>query len=584
MRYRLAVWVAAVSLAAVSCSTGTEAPVSSSTTFPVTQPATTRATTPPASTSTFPTTVPERRVPRITVNADRFVVADTAEPFVPVGVDYFNIVPIAGGFEDRVFSPAIFDEAQVTADFTRLADAGYTTVRMFMDSCGSGDACIGSSTGRGLNPEYLAVIAEVTSIARQQGLYLVLTSNDLPDQGGYWEQSNKGASGQFAGYRNAHYLTAPGVVTAVRYWDDLMGGLEDADAAFDAVLAWSILNEQWFFADQPPLSLTSGVVTTANGRSYDLSDPEQRRAMTTDGIRYYIDQVASVIRGHDPDGLVTMGFFTPQFPNATAIGGDWYVDTAPLLADSALDFFDFHAYPGGDLDLGKMAENFGMVGYTARPIIMGEFGAFIDRYPKLDVAAWTLQTWVADSCDLGFDGWLHWAYVQAPRAIGDTTWGLVDEDGLLLDALSPARRDPCSPADVRTANVAFHAPVRASRSLPAEPPEAAVDGGPAQWGSGADAPQWIEVAFPDGIDVGSVVLTVAQWPAGRTVHEITAMLVSGKTVSLHRFDGPTADGDVLEYRLPEPVTDVVAVRVATTLSPSWVAWREIEIYGPDDGD
>ncbi|HDL49165.1 MAG TPA: hypothetical protein ENH33_04295, partial [Actinobacteria bacterium] len=124
---------------------------------------------------------------RITVDGDRFVVADTAEPFVPVGVDYFSIVPIAGGFEDRGFSPAIFDEAQVTADFTRLADAGYTTVRMFMDSCGSGDACIGSSTGRGLNPEYLAVIAEVTRIARQQGLYLVLTSNDLPDQGGYWE-------------------------------------------------------------------------------------------------------------------------------------------------------------------------------------------------------------------------------------------------------------------------------------------------------------------------------------------------------------------------------------------------------------
>ncbi len=564
-----------IALVAVSCSGG--AGPASTLTMPVTEP-TVPTTASVTTTAPSNTTTTQPPVPRITISGDHF--ERGSSPFVPVGVNYFKIIPVGRGFEDRVFSPAVFDRTQVAADFARLATAGYTTVRMFMDSCSSGIRCIGAASGSGLNPGYLAIIAEVTHIAREHGLYLLLTSNDLPGQGGYWEQSNRGASVQFAGYRNAHYLTGPGVEAAVRYWDDLMSGLEDAGAAFDAVLGWSILNEQWFFADQPPLSLDSGVVATANGNSYDLADPAQKRAMTTDGIRYYIEQVAAQIRSHDPGGLVTMGFFSPQFPNETMIGGDWYVDTAPLLEDSALDFFDFHAYPGEDIDLPAIAENFGMVGYTGKPIIMGEFGAFVDRYPKLDFAAWTLQSWETRSCDLGFGGWLHWAYEQAPLAIGDATWGFVDEDGLLLDALSPARRDPCAPPDVRLPDLAFHADVRTSHSLADQPPEAAVDGGPDQWGSGADAPQWIEVNFGDPKEVASVALTVAQWPAGRTAHEVTAELASGETVSLHRFDGETAEGDVLEYRLPEPLVGVVSVRVTTTVSPSWVAWREIEVFGP----
>ena len=69
------------------------------------------------------------------------------------------------------------------------------------------------------------------------------------------------------------------------------------------------------------------VVTGVDGASYDMAVPARKRQLVSVGVAAYIEKVAAVIRRHDPHGLVTMGFFAPKFPNPTAIGGDWYVDT-----------------------------------------------------------------------------------------------------------------------------------------------------------------------------------------------------------------------------------------------------------------
>src|SRR5690606_24220645 len=146
--------------------------------------------------------------------------------------------------------------------------------------------------------------------------------------------------------------------------------------------------------------------------------------------------VAAEIREHDPHGLVTSGFFAPKFPNETTTGGEWYVDTEPLLDTVDLDFFDFHAYPGSDISVEEVAENFGMTEHPEVPVVMGEVGAFLHHFGEVETAGVALQRWIADSCDAGFDGWLHWGYLRAPVAIGDSTWSLTDEDGFLLDAMS----------------------------------------------------------------------------------------------------------------------------------------------------
>jgi hypothetical protein len=355
------------------------------------------------------------------------------------------------------------------------------------------------------------------------------------------------------------------------YWDALLTGLADQGAAFDAVLGWSLLNEEWVFREQPPLTLTSGLVTTASG-TYDMADADAHRTMVDESVRALIATVAPVVRAHDPDGLVTMGFFVPQFPNATDAGGTWFVDTAPLVASSDLDFFDFHAYPGWGLGATEIGENFGID--DEKPVIMGEVGAFLSLYPTVEGAGLSIQNWVAESCGAGFDGWLYWGYDRSP--LDDGTWGLTDADGYLLDALSPAAwPDPCTPTLVDP-NLAIGANVAASAEAPDRPAVYAVDGDPSTtWSSDADAPQWIEVDV-GGATVTTVRLTVAQYPAGRTVHVVTVTDAGGAR-EVYRFAGETNDGDVLEATFPTPIPGVRSVRVTTIESPSWVAWREIAI-------
>ena len=430
----------------------------------------------------------EPREHPLRIEGDRFVDRLTGEEFVIRGTNYCLIVETPSGLEDRFFSPEYFDRVRVQDDFTQLVAAGYNTVRLFLDTCSGGSACITNITG--LNSSYVDVIAEVMRVARMTGMMLLLTSNDLPDGGGYGAIADRDNSSVFGGYRNSFYLTSSGTEAVVAYWGDLMEALGERNAAFDAVLGWSVLNEQWMFTDQPPLSLTSGIVTTATG-TYDMADDGEKAAMVADGVRSYLSAVAAVIKEHHPSALVTSGFFAPQFPHETSIGGTWYVDTASLVADSPLDFFDFHLYLDEDITVEQASENFGIT--AAKPVVMREYGVFKSRAPDPASLAWRIQRFVAESCIHGWDGWIYWGFLPAPLEIGDATWALTEGGDRLLIDLSPnAWPDPCSPT-LANPNLAAGAVVTASQSLPDEPPSNVVDASPAQWGASAGPDQWVEI-------------------------------------------------------------------------------------------
>jgi hypothetical protein len=300
--------------------------------------------------------------------------------------------------------------------------------------------------------------------------------------------------------------------------------------------------------------------------------------MAVEGIMCYIDSVRSVINEYDPKSLVTMGFFVPDYPNPIRTGDFRYVETADLLNRADLDFFDFHAYPGED-PIDKISENFGMTGYTSKPIIMGEFGAFINRYTTISSATTSILSWMAQSCQLGFDGWLYWGLYRAPEAIGDATWGFFDADSEMLDTLSPLHHpDACNPALLPPENIALNKTVTASASLSDQPPEYAVDGSySTQWGSGNYAPQWIEVDLGAEYDIGRIKLYVAQYPEGNTEHTLEAKSESGTWQLLHSFTQNTSEGDVLDYQ-DTGTNSYRYIRITTTNSPSWVSWKEIEVY------
>ncbi|WP_291378641.1 discoidin domain-containing protein [Demequina sp.] len=559
MRFRATVATLTALLALAACGPGPE-PTSDAS-------ATTSAT---ASATAGPGGVVEHR---IAVDGGRFIDTDAGDAsWTPRGVNYVRVV----GGRDRVFAPGVWDTARVDADFASLAADGYNAVRMFLDGCNLGPDCIAEADAPGLNAAYLDNIATATHLASDHGLVLLLTSNDLPDGGPYRTISARDDGSDFPGYRNSDFLTASGHEAMARYWDDLMQGLADAGADFSSVWAWSILNEHWLFEEQPPLSLTSGEVTTATG-TYDMADAASKRAMVIDGTRAMIADVRTEILAHDPEALVTMGFFVPNFPTLVNPSRTWYSDTAPLVDSSDLDFFDFHAYFGEGTPVTTYTANFGVT--DAKPTVMGEYGGFVHDYFDADTVALDAQRWMAASCPLGWDGWLYWGYERLP--LDDATWSFTDASGRLQDALAPVTwTDPCT-VNLVDPNLAHGARVFASAELPEHPASAAVDGDfSTRWRSGASAPQWIQVDVGSGTPIGAIELVVEQWPAGHTVHQVEVINAVERR-EVHRFEGDTADGDVLHVDFPEPLTGVVSVRVTTIESPSWVSWYEVRVLAAD---
>jgi hypothetical protein len=449
-------------------------------------------------------------------------------------------------------------------------------VRIIFDDCSDARGCIVLTGGQGLDPAALDGLAAVMSLAKENNLLLLLASADLPEGSRYAALASQGSGEQFSGVRNTALLTPQGVEAYRSYWGDLLSGLSARSAPFDSVLGWQLLAEQWYQGDQPPFALPEGVVTGADGQSFDLANPLQKQALAVEGLRYFIAELRQVILRYDPNALLSMGFLVPTYPNPAREGDARYVEPPALLSTAALDFFDLHLEPDGELALAEYAQNFGLETRLAAPLLMGDFAVSAWIYPSVEAAATAGQDWIAASCAIGFDGWLYGSYAANPNA-----WSFTDEDGFLMEAISPSSQpDACTTTVLPGRNLALGRAVSVSAALPAEPPELAVDGTDAQWGAGAFPEQWIMIDLGAPATVGSIRLLVGQWPAGRTVHQLFAAGPDGAMRLLVELRGYTRDYDLLEYLPPEPLSDIQYIRVVTLESPSWVSWREIEVLAP----
>ena len=110
----------------------------------------------------------------------------TGERFLMRGANYVFRETPRSARPPEIFRVGTYDGARVRRDFRRLADHGYDTVRVFLDHCDPQDAgCIGGADGPGLNADYLANVADLLEAARGHDLFVLPTSNDLPDHRGY---------------------------------------------------------------------------------------------------------------------------------------------------------------------------------------------------------------------------------------------------------------------------------------------------------------------------------------------------------------------------------------------------------------
>jgi hypothetical protein len=496
----------------------------------------------------------------------------TKQRFVPRGANYHRFSVVGGLVEDRTF--AAWDRRRVVADLTAMRRLGYNTVRTALEICQH--RCIGSPAG-GLRASYLDNLAQFLRLAKASRLEVLLQSNDLPLDGGYVPQVERTCCSSFDGYINAQYLSPVGYRLYRDYWTTVVRGLIARKAPLDTILGYGVRGEMFFFADKPPLSLTSGSVTTANGRTYQL--PRERQQMIADGTTFWLRGMRAAIRRLDPTALVGVGAFAPNDPYPWRPPPDSRaVFMEPIFA-SGLDFVDVHPYPGGP-SLDKLAADFRLneVG-QGKPVIVGEYGGFHFAYPTPARAAAALMDWQVASCAYGIDGWFHWHW----RGVDDPeVWTGTEGDGVINTVLAPAQRpDPCARKafPFLETNLALGRPTSVSSSVAESPGSGAVDGSRSTiWNSGSSPPAWIEVQLAAPSAVKEIRLVVGQTPNGRTVHRLLVRTAAGLQ-EVRRFEGETSDDQTLVWHPAAPLSGVVVVRVETEESPSFVAWKEIEVVG-----
>ena len=571
--------LAAVALMVAACSPSASEPTFPTTTPPTTTPPETTITNPPTTTTSAASLAEHRIQVRVVDGQGEFFDAVTGDTFVPRGMNYNRFLPgVTGEVLDSVLSTHVYDPATIDADFAAMKSLGFNVVRVMLEVCGSyRNGCIPGADGR-LNPEFMDNLVDFLHRAKDQGLYVMVASNTLPDEG-YWIDGTASVIDETFESANNEFLNPKAVPLYVDYWRSVVQALVDRNAPLDVVWAYELRQEHHFFLDAAPLSLESGLVTTANGLTYDMSIPDDKTRMVDEGLVHWTDLIRRNIREIDPTALVTVGFFTPNAPNPVLGESETrLVQTAYFLRNTQADFVDLHHYPGNGVDDAHVWENFGIAGAEEMPIVLGEYGAYRSWWSNHVSAAAAVMKMEVDSCRVGFDGWIEWAW-RGDDA--DDIYWATGGNGEIAEVVAPVNRpDPCEYGDFEYIryNVAPAATVTASSSDPSYPITAINDGTPSYWNAAGEVPQWVELELENPIDVVAIRLWVAQDPPSRSVHELWVRSSGGEFELGTTFDGTTAEGDILVYEPEGGIENVDAVRVVSTflegLAP---AWHEIEI-------
>jgi hypothetical protein len=521
---------------------------------------------------------------RTTGGYDEFYNRQSGQSFVPRGSTFvrrrLNETPTYQQvFSSSTFIVGLYNATTAGAALQAMSAEGYNTVRVFLDvTCRVGCLSDPSATD-GLSRAYLLNVADFIQRAKANGIFVLLTLEALPSASSYETLARTNCCTTFD-RENVLYLTASGAEGHRLFWQALIRDLHSVGAPLDYIWAYELVNEVFFRETSPPLSLSSGVVTTGNGASYDMAVAAQKQLMMDENLVWWAGRVRSAILDVDPTALVTIGSLWPKGPNAARAGDPRVIRTQPLFG-SAVDFVGLHLHSGVELTLPQYMLNYELTTPVVKPVVIGDFGAFQYAYPTAGDGNLALQGVEADSCGYGIDGWLFWSWDTTEFAAGDDPmWNGTSAGGVIGQGLGPRLRpDPCAAAP-GAGNLALNKPTTASAS--GDGPSAnAVDGLMAnRWGAGGYPPQWIDVDLGGVVSVGRVRLFINQFPDGATTHRVYGRAsTSDPWVLLHEFNGVTVDDQVLEHQPGTAWTNVRYVRVETSASPSWVSWKEIEVYG-----
>lgn len=381
---------------------------------------------------------------RQTVGGGQFYNVRSGRRFIPRGSNYIRLSSVTQ-YHDT-FDVGKYNQQEAKAALSKMRRLGYNTVRVWINWTRLPGG-VGSASG-GLSQAYLANFTNFLKMAWKDKIFTIPVLSKLPQQGGYFPPTLPADMGSV----NAFYLDGQYVQAKARYARDFVKDLIGLHAPLADILGYELQNEQNYENNEAPLNMTSGLVTTGNGGTYNMASQTSKNQMMDDNLLYWFDTVAAAIRSVEPHALVTVSFFAPYYREVTDPSDTRIVRPQIIINDSTASFLDLHLYPAWGGTVQQQLDTFGVTN-LAKPLIMGEFGSTKSDQTTVQEAAQVLQSWETASCFTThgyFQGWLVWTWDGALTGNGtdlqgSVWWNMADANYTIADALAPKYHpDPCS--------------------------------------------------------------------------------------------------------------------------------------------
>ncbi len=386
---------------------------------------------------------PVTPLPRIAVEKEpgtpgRFYYRDSGETFHPLGFNH-TVLEFGDSGWHATFNTNVYEPEQMEATLAEMAELGTNVLRVWIWGTQNEYGFTGDNEHRGLNGGYMENLIDFLQRATRHGIYIMPIVDATPHNAYY---SAVNALYQDATHddkitgRNLQYLTRGGIAAKRMAIQDMIRYIRDVDEGLlNSIFAWALANEVYVSFNRGPFNQLEGEVTTATGKTYDLSDKASRQAAYDETIRYWADELATGIRALDPEALVTTGMWTSDAHNRPPFNGLMPDDSDPRIpprpsaflgSDAPLDFLDIHIYPWDRTPTVRPeAHEWEAIMAGTVPAIVGEYGVFKHLDPP-EKAREMLREMLTQAAEMGYLGGLYWIWDLVE--VEHQTWSAVQED------------------------------------------------------------------------------------------------------------------------------------------------------------
>jgi len=395
----------------------------------------------------------------------QFVKASSGEPFIVKGVNYVRLrFGEHANFEGITkHYPAYYDPYDSETLFKILKKYGFNSVRIFIAGRNTFDPGIAGNyeTTQGVYKPYMDNFIDFLQRAQKYGIYVypTLCDGELPLNRYYAEMLLDQIPDdiikvmkKLSENDSRLYYTKKGINAKKQYLSDFLFYIQKKDPCLlKSFLGLELENELYILANQWPFDMKEGIVEGPDGKSYNMSNDQQRQSLYENGLLYYFKSMVAATKSIDPELLVSQGFYTLRIVDKDPdkhygvqmkdCPNPGFPPVATLVGQSDVNFLDIHIYhvrKEENVEKGYRLDMETTRFYTPtmqpilkqKPFFLGEFGSFKFMATTFQQA----QTDMLLTCDLAIkdkaQGHMIWTFDTFEQR---SLWHAMEDESFLKE-------------------------------------------------------------------------------------------------------------------------------------------------------